>query len=64
MPKAKTRKGITKRFKVTPTGKILRGRQYGRHRIAHKSRSQKSRIGTTTTVAKGFEKVILTYSEH
>ncbi len=38
MPKQKTRKSVLKRFKITSSGKILRGKQYGRHRRAHKSK--------------------------
>jgi len=38
MPKIKTRKSFAKRFKVTGTGKILRGRQYAGHRRFHKSK--------------------------
>ena len=38
MPKMKTRKTIAKRFKITATGKILRGHQYSRHRMSHKSK--------------------------
>ena len=38
MPKQKTRKSVQKRFKITKTGKVLRGHQYSRHRKAHKSK--------------------------
>lgn len=43
MAKQKTRKGVAKRFKVTKTGKVLRGRQFGRHLRRKKSKSQKRR---------------------
>lgn len=38
MPKQKTRKTISKRFKVTANGKLLRGHQASRHRRARKSK--------------------------
>lgn len=38
MPKAKTKKAARRRFKITKTGKILRGRQYGRHLKVKKSK--------------------------
>ena len=38
MPKQKTKKSILKRFKVTSTNKIFRGKQNSRHRRAHKSK--------------------------
>ncbi|MBI4990920.1 50S ribosomal protein L35 [Candidatus Gottesmanbacteria bacterium] len=38
MPKQKTRKTILKRFKITASGKVLRGHQYGRHRRSHKTK--------------------------
>lgn len=37
MPKLKTRKALTRRFKITKTGKILRGSSFGRHLKATKS---------------------------
>ena len=58
MPKQKTKKGVAKRFKITKTGKILRGRQYGKHLRAHKSKSQKRRYKEPATVAKGMQKTI------
>ena len=40
--KAKTRKSITKRFKITKTGKVLR-RQTGQNHLLSKKSSQKKR---------------------
>ncbi|MFC1625440.1 50S ribosomal protein L35 [Patescibacteria group bacterium] len=37
MPKQKTRKSITKRFKVTKTGKVLRRQGFRRHLSVKKS---------------------------
>ena len=38
MPKLKSRKSLTKRFKITKTGKVLRRGSYGRHLKAGKSK--------------------------
>ena len=35
MPKLKTHKGASKRFKKTGTGKVVRGHAYGRHIFPH-----------------------------
>lgn len=43
MNKQKTTKAAMKRFKVTKTGKVMRGRQFGRHLRRKKSKSQKRR---------------------
>lgn len=38
MKKQKTRKSISKRFKITGKGKVIRGHQSARHRRARKSK--------------------------
>lgn len=38
MPKLKIKKSVAKRFKVTKTGKVMFGHQYGSHLKLHKSR--------------------------
>jgi len=43
MSKVKTKKSAIKRFKVTKSGKVLRGRQMGSHLKLAKSKSQKRR---------------------
>lgn len=40
MPKQKTRKIVSKRFKITKTGKVLRRAQNMRHLRRRKSKSQ------------------------
>lgn len=40
MPKAKIKKSIARRVKITKTGKVLREAQHSRHRKAHKSKTQ------------------------
>lgn len=58
MPKQKTKKTISKRFKITKSGKILRGRQYGRHRRFHKSRSLRKTYKKSVELTKSQTKVI------
>jgi large subunit ribosomal protein L35 len=49
--KAKTRKSVSKRFKVTGTGKVLRRRQGKRHLNRRKNSKRLRRLGQTATVA-------------
>lgn len=44
MPKLKTHKGASKRFKKTGTGKIKRQHSFARHILTSKSRSRKRRL--------------------
>jgi large subunit ribosomal protein L35 len=44
MPKLKTHKGASKRFKKTGTGKIVRGHAFARHILTSKVRSRKRRL--------------------
>ena len=45
MPKLKTHKGASKRFKKTGTGKITRRHAFARHILTSKTRSRKRRLG-------------------
>ncbi len=49
--KAKTRKAVAKRFKVTGTGKILRRKQGARHLMQKKSSKRKRSLGKATLVS-------------
>lgn len=49
--KAKTRKAVSKRFKVTGTGKILRRKQGKRHLLQNKNRKRKRNLGKATLVS-------------
>ena len=40
----KTKKSVSKRFKVTATGKVMRGHAGRRHLLAHKSPAQRRRL--------------------
>ena len=44
MPKLKTHKGASKRFKKTGTGKVVRHHAFARHILTSKSRSRKRRL--------------------
>jgi len=48
MPKLKTHKGASKRFKRTGTGKIVRNHAFGRHILTSKSRSRKRKLNKST----------------
>ena len=41
MPKLKTHKGASKRFKKTGTGKVVRGHAFARHILTSKSRKRR-----------------------
>ncbi|HVO98519.1 MAG TPA: 50S ribosomal protein L35 [Bryobacteraceae bacterium] len=45
MPKLKTHKGASKRFKKTGTGKVVRQHAFARHILTSKTRSRKRRLG-------------------
>jgi large subunit ribosomal protein L35 len=49
--KAKTRKAVAKRFKVTGTGKVLRRQQGKRHLLQGKSRKRKNALGKAALVS-------------
>jgi large subunit ribosomal protein L35 len=49
--KLKTHKGAAKRFKVTGSGKIIRGHAFARHILTSKSSKRKRKLDQTTTVA-------------
>jgi large subunit ribosomal protein L35 len=49
--KAKTRKAVAKRFKVTGSGKVLRRKQGKRHLLQKKSRKRKRNLGKATLVS-------------
>ena len=56
--KQKTKKAAAKRFKITKTGKILRGRQMGGHLKAAKSKSARTRYKRVAFVSKPEKKNI------
>ena len=44
MPKLKTHKGASKRFKKTGSGKVVRGHAFGRHILTSKARKRKRKL--------------------
>ena len=58
MPKMKTHRGSAKRFRVTGTGKIIRGKAYKSHIMEKKSQKRKRNFRHETEVAKSDAKVI------
>ncbi len=44
MPKLKTHKGASKRFRKTGTGKVLRGHAFARHILTSKSKKRKNQL--------------------
>ncbi len=44
MPKLKTHKGASKRFKKTGSGKIVRNHSFARHILTSKSRKRKRQL--------------------
>ena len=51
MPKIKTRRGTVKRFKLTASGGIRRGKAYKNHLLTSKSRKRKRRLRQGSLVA-------------
>lgn len=58
MPKLKTRKLITKRFRITKNGKVMRGQGFRRHLNVKKSSSRKRKLGRQVATRKVFAKKI------
>ncbi|GAX62406.1 50S ribosomal protein L35 [Candidatus Scalindua japonica] len=54
MPKLKTHKGLTKRVKVSPNGKIKRRKAFAGHLMSGKTGNRKRALKRTSLVSKGF----------
>lgn len=52
MPKMKTHRGAAKRFKVTGSGKIKRGKAYKSHILTKKSTKRKRNLRQTGYISK------------
>jgi len=50
MPKMKSNSGAKKRFKVTGSGKIKRGKAFHRHLLGRKAKGRKKELSKATTV--------------
>ena len=53
MPKLKSHKGASKRFKKTATGKVKRGHSGLRHMLSSKPHKRKQKLGKATLVSDG-----------
>jgi large subunit ribosomal protein L35 len=53
MPKLKTHKGASKRFKRTGSGKLMRKKAGRRHILTSKARDRKRRLKGSATVTAG-----------
>jgi large subunit ribosomal protein L35 len=51
MPKMRTHRGAAKRFRVTGTGKIMRGKAFKSHILAKKSPKRKRNFRHETEIA-------------
>jgi large subunit ribosomal protein L35 len=58
MPKQKTHKGTAKRFRVTGSGKIMRGKAFKSHILEKKSPKRKRNFRQETEVASSNTEVI------
>ncbi|MCG8455120.1 MAG: 50S ribosomal protein L35 [Holophagales bacterium] len=58
MPKQKSHRGASKRFKISATGKVLRHRSETSHILTKKTTKRKRNLRKATTVSPAFEKTI------
>lgn len=58
MPKLKTSKAVTKRFKLTKTGKVMHAHQYTSHNKLHKSKRRQRRQNEPGQLTGAFAKRI------
>src|SRR5439155_27101531 len=58
MPKLKTHKGASKRFKKTGTGKIVRNHAFGRHILTSKPHKRKKKLHQSVVVDAADQKVL------
>jgi len=60
MPKQKSHKGLSKRVKVTASGKIKRKHAFGGHLMSSKNAKRRRRIAGSCEITGGIVKTILT----
>ena len=62
MPKMKTHKGAAKRFRITGTGKLKRGKAFKQHNLGSKSSKRKRNLRqngyVSTTQIKAMKKLL------
>ena len=59
MPKLKTNRGLKKRIKVSPKGKIKRQKAFAGHLMSGKSGNRRRRLKKKTLVTKNYTKTML-----
>lgn len=58
MPKLKTHRGAAKRFRITATGKIKRGKAYKSHILSKKDSKRRRHLDTDTYASDADAKVV------
>jgi large subunit ribosomal protein L35 len=58
MPKQKTHRGAAKRFKLTASGKIKRGKAYKSHILTKKSSKRRRHLDMDTMVSEADSKTV------
>ena len=58
MPKMKTKSSVTKRFKITGTGKLKRSKAFKRHILTKKSAKTKRNLRKAGLVSETQEKIM------
>jgi large subunit ribosomal protein L35 len=58
VPKIKTQKGISKRIRVTGTGKLMRASSQKSHMLEHKSQKRKRNFENEQPVSKADRKTV------
>lgn len=58
MPKAKTRSGAKKRFRVTGSGRVKRSSAFRSHILTSKTRKRKRQLRKSPLVARADEKAV------
>jgi len=58
VPKLKTQKGISKRIRVTGSGKLMRASSHKSHLLEHKSQKRKRGYENEQSVAKADRKTV------
>lgn len=61
MPKTKTKKSLKKRFKITRTGKVIRGKSFSGHLKAKKSKKRRKNLTKQTKLKDPFAKKVKKY---
>ncbi len=58
MPKKKLKRSVSRRFKITKTGKVLFAHQYNSHHKASKSTRRQRRLNVPGRLQTGFAKKV------